>query len=232
MGANTNVQDKANPIHLNKDVIFDLLDEVESEEALWDLMFQYFQGFGMSDMGYHHLYPLGSYDYDKKAFVCRGRNQDIVKNYTDETLEHAKSLIVKIRALAEPISFSEFRDAENLTSHHLKVMQDLYFNYTSHGFILPLHGALGRSGCFVLGFEGPSREYSKNDIRCLHWVGLAAHRTYCRLTELTGRRVKGLSKREREVLSWVARGKSNSVIADIIGISPHTVNGDGTFSAP
>ena len=33
-----------------------------------------------------------------------------------------------------------------------------------------------------------------------------------------------LTPREAEVLTWIARGKSNSVIADILGVSPHTVD--------
>ncbi|WP_068318462.1 helix-turn-helix transcriptional regulator [Aliiruegeria sabulilitoris] len=33
-----------------------------------------------------------------------------------------------------------------------------------------------------------------------------------------------LSERETEVMTWVAEGKSNSVIATILGISPHTVD--------
>ncbi len=33
-----------------------------------------------------------------------------------------------------------------------------------------------------------------------------------------------LSARQREILSWVALGKSNSIIASILGISPHTVD--------
>ena len=33
-----------------------------------------------------------------------------------------------------------------------------------------------------------------------------------------------LSSREKEILDWVARGKSNSVIAEILEISPGTVD--------
>ncbi|MEL6127648.1 MAG: helix-turn-helix transcriptional regulator, partial [Pseudomonadota bacterium] len=33
-----------------------------------------------------------------------------------------------------------------------------------------------------------------------------------------------LSAREREVLEWVAKGKSNSAIAKIIGVSIHSVD--------
>ena len=34
----------------------------------------------------------------------------------------------------------------------------------------------------------------------------------------------GLSAREAEVLLWVARGKPNKDVSDILGISPRTVN--------
>jgi len=33
-----------------------------------------------------------------------------------------------------------------------------------------------------------------------------------------------LTQREAEVLSWVAQGKSNTVIADIMDVSPHTID--------
>lgn len=33
-----------------------------------------------------------------------------------------------------------------------------------------------------------------------------------------------LTRREAEVLSWVAQGKSNNVIAEIMGVSPHTID--------
>lgn len=36
--------------------------------------------------------------------------------------------------------------------------------------------------------------------------------------------LRELTQRETEVLTWVARGKTNKDIADILGLSPRTVN--------
>lgn len=35
---------------------------------------------------------------------------------------------------------------------------------------------------------------------------------------------EALTRREIEILTWIARGKSNVDIAQILGISPHTVD--------
>jgi len=47
---------------------------------------------------------------------------------------------------------------------------------------------------------------------------------YCELTANKLIEQFDLSPRETEVLGWVAQGKSNSVIADILELSPHTVD--------
>ena len=62
----------------------------------------------------------------------------------------------------------------------------------------------------------------------VHMVGLAAylaHLQFCRIRAKESGEIVNLTRREKEVLTWGARGKSNSVIADIVGISQHTVNG-------
>ena len=52
-----------------------------------------------------------------------------------------------------------------------------------------------------------------------------AHLTFCRLQTKSRKKSTSLTTREQEILTWVAHGKSNAVIADIVGISRHTVNG-------
>lgn len=44
------------------------------------------------------------------------------------------------------------------------------------------------------------------------------------MVQLTGSSLSSLTRREAEVLSWVAKGKTNRDIADILGMSPRTVN--------
>jgi DNA-binding CsgD family transcriptional regulator len=62
------------------------------------------------------------------------------------------------------------------------------------------------------------------DLRNIVLAGQSAHLHYCSLLLPTLGDPPVLSKRESEVLGWVARGKSNATIGDILGISAHTVD--------
>jgi DNA-binding CsgD family transcriptional regulator len=52
---------------------------------------------------------------------------------------------------------------------------------------------------------------------------LLLHEQYTRLPT-PALEILGLSRREAEVLAWVAEGKADAVIARILGISPRTVH--------
>ena len=54
-------------------------------------------------------------------------------------------------------------------------------------------------------------------------IGQLAFQRYCSLVVLDGE-MRPLSDRELQVLQWIARGKSNSVIAEILQISPSSVD--------
>ena len=56
-----------------------------------------------------------------------------------------------------------------------------------------------------------------------HAGGKLSSRQRASTTPVADARLVGLSPREREVLHWLALGKSNEEIATILAISPHTV---------
>jgi LuxR family transcriptional regulator/LuxR family quorum-sensing system transcriptional regulator CciR len=61
-------------------------------------------------------------------------------------------------------------------------------------------------------------------LKDFQWVCQLAHLRYCAMLVPTLGPLPELSIRETEVLAWVARGKSNSLIGEILGISSHTVD--------
>ena len=75
-----------------------------------------------------------------------------------------------------------------------------------------------------MGFGGPDPGFDAEQIFEVQCAAQIAHIRYCELTEARQSASEPLTPREVEVLRWIAKGKSNSVIADILGISRHTVD--------
>jgi DNA-binding NarL/FixJ family response regulator len=86
--------------------------------------------------------------------------------------------------------------------------------------VAPLRAAGG--GSAVLGTRG------SDELR-LHWIGESGPGEAMTLLQVrpvadTRLREADLTRREIEVLSWLAKGKTNRDIGDILGLSPRTVN--------
>jgi DNA-binding CsgD family transcriptional regulator len=86
--------------------------------------------------------------------------------------------------------------------------------------VAPLRAAGG--GSAVLGTRGT------DELR-LHWIGESGPGEAMTLLQVrpvadTRLREADLTRREIEVLSWLAKGKTNRDIGDILGLSPRTVN--------
>jgi DNA-binding CsgD family transcriptional regulator len=85
-------------------------------------------------------------------------------------------------------------------------------------------GPNGRNGYCGLGFRPGVSRLDPELVRICQRVCQLAHLRYCALLLPTLGPVPKLSQREFQVLNWVARGKSNATIAEILGISAHTVD--------
>lgn len=91
------------------------------------------------------------------------------------------------------------------------------------GYTLPVFGPRGRTGAVVVG-NASGEALDKAPVQQMQLVAQTAH---TRLNQLLPDRPtleKPLSARELEILGWVARGKSNSVIARILDLSSATVD--------
>lgn len=92
-----------------------------------------------------------------------------------------------------------------------------------NGLGFPLWGPKGQNAFVAIGFPGVEIDLKQRISQAEHLLLQAGH---MRIVELsTGKPTSAiLSTREREVLTWIARGKSNTDIATILAISPETVS--------
>jgi len=91
-----------------------------------------------------------------------------------------------------------------------------------HGFGVPLFGMHGRDGYAAFDFDRPLEDVPDRTLGLVRAIAQASHQRVCVLIESAPTRIS-LSEREREVLEWLTEGKSLSVTAEIMGLSPDTV---------
>jgi LuxR family quorum sensing-dependent transcriptional regulator len=92
----------------------------------------------------------------------------------------------------------------------------------SQGFFVPIPSPAGTYA--KVWMAGPKPELSARTKPALHLMALYAFDRIRRLVGPPPRALPQLSPREREVLGWVAEGKSTWQISEVLGISERTVN--------
>lgn len=205
--------------------VFDLVDSVITMDELWELLSQFVLRYDLTALTYYHMPPAGSRDYDSHHFITRGKNRDAVAAYKSALFDPNKTFIHTAKRCDNVTLFSPSSQFDYLSKEQCDLFKKIHAEDCAQGLVIPVHSAKGRSGCFVFETNQVDKAFSKSDVRQLKWICQSAHNSFCRIRKRLSKSIKKLTAREKQILTWVARGKSNSVIADIIGISQHTVNG-------
>jgi len=200
------------------------ISQSSTQEVLWSTLFSYMNMCDIHSMVYHHLPTLGSADYGenivvKKQFELGDVGQvEFVSYIFDSRLRIGARTMTDCKYWSYTVESAADIIQEDEASPKISLTQDIT------AITLPVHGPGGRNGCFSLVYSGVDRIEVGQRMRVLQWACQNAHQVFCKLHLLNSKTIPALTERELEILTWVSRGKSNSVIAQILGISHHTVN--------
>ena len=210
----------------NLEIFADKIKTVQAADVIWVELADFSAQFGIDALSYYHMAPPGSKDFSEKHFTAIGFDQKAADEHRRNHRHFSSPFTSRANPLTEPLFWGEVFEKLILTDEEKARLEAFYcFNGETNGLVLPVFGPNGRNGCVAFRFMNPDVAFTRDNV---HTVGLAAylaHLQFCRIRAKESGEIVNLTRREKEVLTWVARGKSNSVIADIVGISQHTVNG-------
>jgi len=179
---------------------------------------------------------LKDYGYDRFCYslvtdhpsLGLSAGHGIAANYPDDWMSHYKANVYEKKDpvprhafdTLRPFTWESLHETRELKADEKRVMDEAKEAKLLDGIAIPICGPNGElAGVGMASSLGGIRPDAKV-LRKLQALAMQFHLAFTDL-EKTDRAVGNvhLTSREKEILSWVAEGKSDSIIADIIGVS-------------
>jgi len=202
--------------------ILDMFQEETSVAGLWQLVREYYRRNGIDKISYHHLERDES-GRSNIAVTADGFPEDWVCHYIECKLYLVDPITELAQSTIRPFLWSDIEKLAKLSPDQLGYLRDMADAKLGDGLAFQVFGPGLRNGYVGLGVDHVHDFPSDADILDLQIVAQVGHLKYCEMNPV-GPKPHELSPRERQILRWIARGKSNTSIADILRLSPHTVD--------
>lgn len=201
------------------DTILSRIHTVESRAQLWHVLLKYLHAIGVKMASYHATHADGTpmeikTDGFPETWLCKYINQNLV---------HIDPVPALAARLATPLYWHDVADLAPSSADSRRYLAMLEQAHIGDGVAFYAFGPAMQNAYVGLGFGKERIELSSEVLWAIQCVAQAGHLKACALLAQTTQPIT-LTPREHEVLRWIARGKSNSVIAEILEISPHTVD--------
>ncbi len=158
------------------------------------------------------------------SVLMNTRPQEYVSHYIEERLVLRDPVVTELRHTMRPYSWSDVRDRRDLSKQQSAIMNEAREFDVFDGLVIPIMTTSGRTAIFSPCGQAP--ELHAEARSAIEIVGIAAFQALSRLSFEESKKchqAERLSDREREVLQWIAIGKSDDEIGEILSISKRTV---------
>lgn len=200
------------------------ISDATSPAELWRVVRGYYRELGFRGFAYFMANRGDSLVRGGFNLVHRGFSRKVVQAYVTEGWGEKDPLPQMVIGRGAPTRWSEAWSQMQPDAEHMAFLNRMREAELDDGFTLPVYGPGGRNGSVNIGAAVRESVFVTAPVDEMHMVAQVAHMRLCQLLPDRGPLEKPLSARELEILDWVARGKSNGVIADILDLSGATVD--------
>lgn len=200
-----------------------LCGEINNLGELWKLVKRFFSERGVKMLSYHADEGQGPLLHGEFV-TAEGFPEDWVCHYIGAGLVNVDPIPDLAAQMGRPFFWSEASSLKRLSDVEAEFLDELARANFGDGLAFQVTGPNMRNAYVGLGFGQNDITLAQEQIFRLRCAAQIAHLRYCELTNERKAMEKGLTPREREILTWIAQGKSNAVIGEILGISRHTVD--------
>lgn len=202
----------------------DRISKAETPAELWRLLREYFRGRGFRGLAYF-IISRGAAG-ERKGFnvIHRGFPRKVSDAYLEEGMGEFDPGPALAMAQGMPLRWSLLWDSIEPDERQRRYGERIQEIGLGDGYHFPVFGPRGRNGNIAVGHPVSEKALDQAPLEEMHLAAQAAHMRLCQLLPDLPALERPLSARELEILRWVARGKSNGVIADILHLSGATVD--------
>lgn len=147
---------------------------------------------------------------------------ELLAGYDEIRMLPDSPVIQHLRSSTIPISV----DIDNPTRAFdgpLEVRRELFTRFgILRGTYYPVHDALGTRG--AVSFSGDRAPFTLQEKMELMFLAVHVFNQLAAIRDLDHRATDNLTEREIDCLNWTAAGKTSVEIAEILGLSEHTIN--------
>ncbi|HYP58419.1 MAG TPA: LuxR family transcriptional regulator [Beijerinckia sp.] len=199
------------------------LQQLSNYEDICELIVSEMGNFGFTNVT---SFSIPSPDADLKTTIQFSTvPESYIDRYAEKQHLQRDPRIKELRATLQPHSWSDLRHQRRPSKRELAILNDEMQEFGARdGFVVPIVNEIGAMGVFAA--SGPEPDLSPQARSALEIIGIYSYNALQKALVRKRRLLhldKPLTRREREIMQWVAIGKSDDEIADILSISRETV---------
>lgn len=148
---------------------------------------------------------------------------DLLSSYDKIALLADSPVISRLRGATTPFTYDVDTIAEERPDRSMSSSRALFDRFNMpRGAYFPVHDSSGNRG--AVSFSGDRPPFSFTELMELTYIAIHVYNRLAEIRDLDNRATDTLTEREIDCLNWTAAGKTSVEIAEILGLSEHTIN--------